>query len=322
MHTLPPGFSVRLVHFGNSRLIMVARSACSSTSAQLRQKYRSQFFATDARHGTLQCSAVVLFHVLVCLIVYLLAFRSFAAGPVVGCVCTAAAGVVIGSRMRAWGNILHECSHNAFAKNKFLNRVIGNALGVFLFIGFRRYRREHLSHHRFLGDVEKDLDLGGSFFRPTLMSSEEPWLANLCRVLFLVSLVFMVALPATRFAVLAFFVFPYFTSYQLFRFVSDKADHAGISAEPDEFLRSRNHIFSRRWGWLNSLVFPHHDAFHLIHHLFPGLPAKMHRQCHVALLQDANYYAREHEITLELIAKKTPWNIKLIASIEKFFLNW
>ena len=264
----------------------------SATSAQLRQKYRPVLFKADERGSLLSCCAILLWHFALAVAAAGLAEASFQVASGWGVFASFLAICVVGSRMRAWGNILHECSHNTYASSKVLNRWLGTLIGVILFMGFHRYRKEHLSHHRFLGDPQKDLDLGGKFFKPTLFSSEDPRIANVLRTLFLALVCILSLLPQTRLATWAFWIVPYFTSYPFFRYISDKADHAVISHEPDEFLRSRNHLL--RWNWLNWLVFPHHDAYHLVHHLFPGLPSKRHQTCHALLLQEDVYSARKH----------------------------
>jgi fatty acid desaturase len=104
-------------------------------------------------------------------------------------------------------------------------------------------------------------------------------------------------------AFLLFYLVPYLTTYQMFRFFSDAADHGGINSEPDEFDRSRNHI--HRWRWVNWLVFPGQDQYHLVHHLFPHVPCSrlgdVHRQL---LLASAEYGAREHDLSRLLRARR------------------
>lgn len=56
--------------------------------------------------------------------------------------------------------MIHECTHNLVFKKTFWNKVMHIACDIPLFfpssIGFRHY---HMSHHRFLGQYEKDPDI-------------------------------------------------------------------------------------------------------------------------------------------------------------------
>jgi fatty acid desaturase len=273
---------------------VVVQSLELSQSALLRQKYRTAFFAKDARNSPSKCLLVVCMNLAIVAAACAIANYCFQRSIFAGIWFWIVSGVVCGSRMRALGNILHECSHCTFAKTKNLNKRWGHVLGIFLFIGFAKYRREHLSHHRYLGDSAKDLDLGGRFFKPTLVSSEEPLWANVGRIISVLLILVLTAFPSTRIWVLGGYVVPYLTTYQCLKWISDKADHSGISNESCEFMRSRNHIF--KLGFMNWLFFPHSDSFHLVHHLFPGLPSRMHSKCHAVLLRESVYAARKHAI--------------------------
>ncbi|MCW3641598.1 fatty acid desaturase, partial [Burkholderia cenocepacia] len=61
--------------------------------------------------------------------------------------------LVIGSRQRALASLLHEAAHLTLARNRRLNRFIGEYLsGLPVFQDFDAYRQSHVqSHHRFLG---------------------------------------------------------------------------------------------------------------------------------------------------------------------------
>ena len=61
--------------------------------------------------------------------------------------------VSTGSRLRALGNIVHECSHNIFLKDPRANEFLGNILAVLLLQSFQKYRDDHRTHHKYLGIV-------------------------------------------------------------------------------------------------------------------------------------------------------------------------
>ena len=64
-----------------------------------------------------------------------------------------------GTRLRALGNMMHECVHNTLFPSKGLNQTFGFVLSLFLWCSFRAYKKDHLSHHRHLGHPQKDRDL-------------------------------------------------------------------------------------------------------------------------------------------------------------------
>jgi fatty acid desaturase len=89
-----------------------------------------------------------------------------------------------------------------------------------------------------------------------------------------------------------YYVVPYLTTYQIFRFWSDAADHAGLMSGATEFDRARNHTLG--WAPLDWLVFPRHDQYHLVHHLFPAVPTRLLATMHARLMAAPVYAARDH----------------------------
>lgn len=205
--------------------------------------------------------------------------------------CYVFAVMVVGSRMRALGNMLHEASHRSLSRSVRVNDALGHLLAAIDFQSFQNYRREHLSHHLYLGTVERDLDfqrtrafgfatrvaspwkthIGGAlklrhlpaFLRPVLWSREDGPRVTLLRLLGYVAVVLGLTLASGWQVFFLVFVIPYITSYQVFRYWSDAFDHGSLLAEEDEFLRSRNHaflffedkgVFARKFGLFLSYV--------------------------------------------------------------------
>jgi fatty acid desaturase len=243
--------------------------------------------------------------------------------PVAGWVLYPLVAFFIGTRFRAVGNMLHEACHGMFVRGKRANRFIGYALAILDFTALEPYTREHFTHHQHLGDAERDLDFVPrrkfgfaeptrhfarkhllrplllihlpSFVRPVLWSRTDPWPVTLCRWAFLAGLLALAQWGIGWRAFLLFYALPYFVTYQIIRYWSDAVDHAGLIGHEDEFLRSRNHIFS--WEWLNRLLFPRDDQYHLTHHLFPSVPTPSQGRVHELLLRDPEYAAREHSFS-------------------------
>ena len=225
----------------------------------------------------------------------------------------------IGTRFRALCNMMHESVHNTLAATPRQNKVIGRVLSLFDFTGYDIYASDHLTHHRYLGDPDRDLDFAARrdlmsgdtsrffarhvlrpltlfhvprYIDPVVWSRNEPTAMRIVRVLHVMTLAslahFVIGWPAF----VLFYLVPYATAYQVIRYWSDAVDHAGILDSPDELDRARNHIASR--AWINWLLFPDEDQYHLVHHLFPAVPAGRLRLAHERLLADPIYAGREH----------------------------
>ena len=68
-------------------------------------------------------------------------------------------GLFTATRIRALGNIIHECAHESFVESKKGNMLIGQCLSVLLLISFKHYKEDHQSHHKHLKDEGLDRDL-------------------------------------------------------------------------------------------------------------------------------------------------------------------
>lgn len=70
-------------------------------------------------------------------------------------------------------------------------------------------------------------------------------------------------------------------------------DHAGLVPTDDDLEASRNLLAPRVVRWL---FFPRNDCFHLVHHLFPHIPARHLEDSHEALLDDELYVSHDNAI--------------------------
>ena len=226
----------------------------------------------------------------------------------------------IGTRFRALCNMMHESVHNTLAATRGQNKALGIALSLFDFTDYEVYTRDHLTHHRYLGDPERDLDFAArrdlfldgdskSFFKkhvlrpltlfhlrryidPVIWSKNESLAVRLLRVAHVLALALLATFVTGWPAFILFYLVPYAVVYQVLRYWSDAMDHAGTLDAADEFYRARNHISSS--ATVNWLLFPDSDQYHLAHHLFPAIPAGKLRAAHEMLLEDRLYAQREH----------------------------
>lgn len=226
----------------------------------------------------------------------------------------AALSAFIATRLRGINNIVHECSHASFTHSKKWNTIYGCVASAILMKSFRAYRLEHRTHHAYLGQYAQDLD----FRNIKEYHLEEPMTAktlirhavtpmlglHLRRYLqFDLSLndgFRYAAMKAMILYAVAFFAFNSFAAAMVFVIIpfawihpalnywTDCIDHGGLLANKGEIWRSRN----MRASLLSRLIFfPRNDSYHLVHHLFPGVPVEHFRHCHDRLMEDSDYRA-------------------------------
>lgn len=224
----------------------------------------------------------------------------------------AAVAVFIGTRLRGLNNIVHECSHSSFCEVREDNVAIGRFCSAVLTGSFRKYKEDHLSHHMYLGDYERDNELSAIekfglhdplTVRTVLRHISTPLLGrhllaysgiNLSgedgKVFFALKLALLAAImvfamfePLTA---LIFVVLPLFYIFPTLNFWTDCLDHAGLVGETDELRASRNVLAP---GMIRLLFFPRNDCYHLVHHLFPQVPARHLANAHHELCADPEY---------------------------------
>ena len=225
----------------------------------------------------------------------------------------------IATRLRGLNNIGHECSHASFSRVREENERIGKFCASLSLGSFFDYRDEHLSHHMYLGDYDKDQDFHGikklrleePLSRPVVLRHLlTPFLGRhlpyYTRInlnardgrffqLFKVSLLFCaiafsVVSPVTG---VLFIIAPYLFFYSALNYWADCLDHAGIVTSTDDLEASRNLVAPK---WLRWLFFPRNDSFHLVHHLFPQVPARHLQSAHELLKQDPEYASHHNAV--------------------------
>lgn len=220
----------------------------------------------------------------------------------------------IGTRFRGLNNILHECSHLTFTQRRPDNVLFGRIVASVLLKSFEAYKMEHMSHHAHLGDYEHDLDfhrlqkfkledeltpktIARHVITPLLglhitsyvsfdMSFKDGKVFGWLKIaLLLATTVYVLVDPV---AALLMIVFPFVWVYSALNYWTDCIDHGGILEAGHELEQSRNVIVN---PIIRFFLFPRNDCYHLIHHLFPGVPVNHFDRCHEELLQDPQYRA-------------------------------
>ena len=214
--------------------------------------------------------------------------------------------LVIGARQRGLASLLHESCHKTLMKNRRLNDFVGRWLAGFpIFQSHRAYVRSHvLLHHSFLGDAQRDpdyinyLESGlfevrdrldfllrfvlrtalllnvGSYLKylgahrlKGLASERSEWM-GLLAVQAIVATLFTLA--AGPLGYLVFWIVPFLTSFQVIGWFSEIAEHYPLMKTAESTLTITRNRFPT---WFEGLVIGMHgDNYHLVHHLFPGVP--------------------------------------------------
>ena len=241
------------------------------------------------------------------------------------------AALLIATRMRALGNMVHESVHGTLTRDPGWNHALGQVLAWFDGTSLPRYAREHFSHHRHLGDPVRDLDFVGRarfgfgdacarpglhhglrgltlahlpwFLRPTPWGAEDPLRVRFARGVGYAALAALAWRIGAR-DVLLYHLVPYATLYQVVRYWSDAADHAGVLGAAEALHRARNHILPR--PALDALLQPRQDQFHLVHHLFPAVPVRDLGRVHALLLRDPAYAALDHRFVALFTTPRSP----------------
>lgn len=222
------------------------------------------------------------------------------------------AALFIGTRLRGLNNIVHECTHYSFSGHRADNVTIGSLCAAILTGCFHQYRDEHMSHHAHLGDYERDLDLKGiqefrlhePLTRATIIrhivtpllglhlrqysginfSGRDGMVFQGVKFLVLVG-IFTTTLLAPLTAIF-FLLIPLFYIFPTLNYWTDCFDHGGVVGSDDEMEASRNILAPKP---LRYLIFPRNDCFHLVHHLFPLVPARHLEAAHTELCNDLEY---------------------------------
>ena len=210
--------------------------------------------------------------------------------------------ILIGSRLRALANLLHEAAHYKLFPGRRVNRIAGMVLCAWpTMTSYRRYATLHRMHHSYLWSSAQDPDASLYRITGTQISSVHrlsyprfaaqhfllavipvlPFWRLWCErrrdlhgliVRFLVvGLLGAMAVLGPRiamFLVLYWFV-PWLTSYQILRYWAEIGEHGGLSAFGHEW-GSRNWKGNLMTRWL---IGSHSDdLYHLLHHWFPSVP--------------------------------------------------
>lgn len=226
--------------------------------------------------------------------------------------------VLIGSRMRALMNLVHQASHGQLFENEVLNRWVGRTLVAWpLLVSVVAYREEHQQHHVKLWDQLADPKVH-RLVRLGLVAPEPRRLAfvikhivgpmtllhaprnvagalgtsseRVGRSVFVVLCGAATVLLGVERELILYWVVPYITSFQVMRYWAEMAEHSGLASDrPWSATRNWTAALPIRW-----LLAPHSDHWHLVHHLYSLVPHYRLAEAHRVLMRVPQYADEGH----------------------------
>lgn len=230
---------------------------------------------------------------------------------------------IIGARQRAMSNLIHDASHFNLIARRAWNDRLTNWLAAFPMLEtVGAYRKSHVKHHSGLGILGIDPDLDShrrygyddhtpptarpllTFFK--LAFNRESWRDSARGSLFdlrpqerravfawWIAVVVALSLISLAFAgqVMALWWISRFTSYHFIRLFAEFLDHTGL--QPGTVLGFTRTVPEGAWP-IRSIVHPHADNYHLIHHLLPQIPHYRLEEAHRILLSSQTYRSGHH----------------------------
>ncbi|CAB1276286.1 fatty acid desaturase family protein [Candidatus Nitrosacidococcus tergens] len=247
------------------------------------------------------------------------------------------AALIIASRQKGLENMIHEASHTNLTRNRKLNDTIcywAGAMWLHPGLTLEDERKDHVEgHHGFFWDPVRDpkyrghkssglndlpqktkwsaiyilvralarsyrwklfsIIKGGSLLKPARSSYE---MAR--RIVVILTIVALAYLGLFTPFILYFFI-PAILFLPIVSFIAQMSEHAGAIGDT-EFDKTRNKL-----GFIQEYFFhPHGDGYHLVHHLYAGIPHHQLKNAHNLLMQDPVYRAGNHCYALGLFPSK------------------
>ncbi|KAJ7284948.1 fatty acid desaturase-domain-containing protein [Mycena rebaudengoi] len=229
--------------------------------------------------------------------------------------------LVIGSRMRAFENLVHEASHNNLFTNPRAHEWLEFTYAFPVFRLLKSYRTLHLEHHKYLGDPVRDADVvrfidHGFIADQPISARRKTWLMfglpftgwlhyeymNTTFTEFWsdparypLKLVFwVVVLSAVHFCNVwegfgKYYAVPLFGILPVTRWWAELGEHIGMDMTQNFGNSRTNDGFLQRW-WIH----PPNDGLHAAHHLNSQIPFHRLRQAHRELVTESKAFREKN----------------------------
>lgn len=226
--------------------------------------------------------------------------------------------VLIGSRMRALMNLIHQASHGQLFDNERLNRWIGRMFVAWpIYVSTTAYREEHHRHHVKLWDRELDpkvhrliwlgllepesrrlpfiwkhvvLPMTLRYAPRNIIGAVRTSTERVGRIVFVVVLGTLTVLIGGEREFLMYWVAPYVSTFQVMRYWAEMAEHSGLASDR-AWSATRNWTAALPIRWL---LAPHSDHWHLVHHLYSNVPHFRLANAHRVLMRVPEYVDEGH----------------------------
>ncbi len=250
--------------------------------------------------------------------------------PVIGCMIYSITIFIIGARMRALIDLLHQSVHKTLAKNKVINFILGTFLSSYLVLqSYSGYQKSHIIlHHGHFGDFQLDPDyielqkngLYGSnlstktarhyllrIIHPTTTLtylqyilknriSQEELREKVIRLIYLIVLNSIFIYVGLGEVLLFYWYVPLLTTSVWIGALIEFFEHYPLMEVTPKGFENKIDIFMSR----NRIGFPltnfwlgiHGEGYHLLHHLFPAIPSWNYKAVNKILMKDKVYASR------------------------------
>ncbi|BAW80758.1 fatty acid desaturase [Candidatus Nitrosoglobus terrae] len=247
------------------------------------------------------------------------------------------AALIIASRQKGLENLIHEASHFNLSRNRKINDTMcywAGAMWLHPGLTLEDERKSHVEgHHAFFWDVARDpkyqghksigLDQlpqktiwgvicvlsralarlyrwklfsiikGGSLLKTA--GSRYETVRRVVVILMVVILIY----SGLFIPFILYFFLPAITLLPIISFIAQMSEHSGTIGYT-EFDKSRNKL-----GFIQEhFLHPHGDGYHIVHHLYPGIPHHQLRHAHNLLMKDLVYQSGNHCYGLGLLPSK------------------
>lgn len=231
---------------------------------------------------------------------------------------------VIGTRMRALAELLHQSAHGTLASNRTFNMVLGTVFtGWTVLQSWTGYRKTHVvEHHKYLGNEQRDPDFqaliqAGLYDKnvkrsdviqyllsiPTphttlayakyllinrINNASETTFEKILRSFFYLLTIFVLLYTGHLAKFILYWMVPMITTANWVGAFIEFFEHYPLLMKPSNInvFMSRNRVCSALEDFFLGI---HNEGFHLVHHLWPRLPAWHLRKAHEIMMDDSVY---------------------------------